>query len=82
MTDTHTAPAPARPDNLFGVCHAIGEAFGFNPIYLRLLVVLGLLLNFELALLIYAGAGIAVLVASLLTRGGNARSAAMPLAVR
>ncbi|TMJ11209.1 MAG: PspC domain-containing protein [Alphaproteobacteria bacterium] len=26
-----------RPDTMFGVCQAIGEDFGFNPIYLRLI---------------------------------------------
>ena len=27
----------AREDTLLGVCHAIGEDFGFNPLYLRIL---------------------------------------------
>jgi phage shock protein PspC (stress-responsive transcriptional regulator) len=27
----------ARDDTLLGVCHAIGEDFGFNPLYLRIL---------------------------------------------
>jgi phage shock protein C len=27
----------AREDTLFGVCFALGEDFGFNPLYLRLL---------------------------------------------
>ena len=26
----------AREDTLLGVCHAIGEDFGFNPLYLRI----------------------------------------------
>jgi phage shock protein PspC (stress-responsive transcriptional regulator) len=26
----------ARDDTLLGVCHAIGEDFGFNPLYLRI----------------------------------------------
>ena len=28
---------PFRSDTILGVCEAIGEDFGFNPIYLRLL---------------------------------------------
>lgn len=75
MTDPSTTPVPAQRDNLFGICHAIGEAFGFDPIYLRLIVVLGLLLNFELTLLLYFGAGLAVLAANLLTRGGRGHRA-------
>lgn len=31
-----TAHQDARPDNLFGVCNALGEDFGFNPLWLRL----------------------------------------------
>ena len=27
----------AREDTLLGICHAIGEDFGFNPLYLRIL---------------------------------------------
>ena len=75
MTDLSTASVPAQRDNLFGICHAIGEAFGFDPIYLRLIVVLGLLLNFELTLLLYFGAGLAVFLANLLTRGGRGHRA-------
>jgi len=60
-------PAPER-DNLFGICHAIGEAFGVNPLYLRVAVVIGMLLAFETTLIIYAGAGVAVLSARLLNR--------------
>lgn len=34
-----TNPATAsyhQPDNLLGICHRIGEDFGFNPLWLRL----------------------------------------------
>ncbi|HEX8625396.1 MAG TPA: PspC domain-containing protein [Allosphingosinicella sp.] len=33
----------ARDDTLLGACYAIGEDFGFNPLYLRLLFAFGLL---------------------------------------
>lgn len=31
-----TVPTDAPKDNLFGVCNALGEDFGFNPLWLRL----------------------------------------------
>ena len=67
--------APAR-DNLLGVCHAIGDTFGFNPLYLRLALLVGVMLNAEIAVAAYAVAGIAVLVAKLATRssGKNANT--------
>jgi phage shock protein PspC (stress-responsive transcriptional regulator) len=34
---TSAASAFAREDTLFGICFALGEDFGFNPLYLRLL---------------------------------------------
>ena len=35
----------AREDTLLGVCHAIGEDFGFNPLYLRILFAIVLFLS-------------------------------------
>lgn len=35
-----TASVIARDDTLFGVCFALAEDFGFNPLYLRLLLAL------------------------------------------
>lgn len=34
MTD-HAAASPKK-DNLFGICNAVGEDLGFNPLWLRL----------------------------------------------
>jgi phage shock protein PspC (stress-responsive transcriptional regulator) len=31
-----TTPLPLRNDTLLGVCEAIGQDFGFNPLWLRL----------------------------------------------
>ena len=31
-----TIPLPLRNDTLLGVCEAIGQDFGFNPLWLRL----------------------------------------------
>jgi phage shock protein PspC (stress-responsive transcriptional regulator) len=53
-------------DDLLGICHATAQTFGFDPIVLRVLLMLGLLLDFEAAVLAYAVLGLAVLAASLL----------------
>jgi len=36
MTMTDQTPLPLRNDTILGVCEAIGQDFGFNPIWLRL----------------------------------------------
>lgn len=67
MTDTTTINAPAAPrDNLFGVCAALGEDFGFNPLWLRLGFAVALLFSLEKVLLTYAALGVLVLVSRLL----------------
>ena len=70
-----TAPAAAPRENLFGICHALGETFGFNPLYLRLVLLIGVMVNPEAALGAYFAAGIAVTVAKLATRSGSKRAA-------
>ena len=65
MTDT-PAPAPAAKDNLFGVCAAIGEDFGFDPIYLRVGFAVALLFSLEAVLAAYAALGLVVLVSRLI----------------
>jgi phage shock protein C len=35
-TMTNQTPLPLRNDTILGVCEAIGQDFGFNPIWLRL----------------------------------------------
>ena len=62
-----TAPSAPR-DNLLGVCHAMGDTFGFNPLYLRLAFLVVVMLNAAIAVGIYFVAGIAVLAAKLATR--------------
>lgn len=62
-------------DNLFGICHALGDIFGFNPLFLRVALLVGVMLNAEYALVAYFAAGIAVLVAKLATRSSSKRAA-------
>ena len=63
--------APIARDNLLGVCHAIGDTFGFNPLYLRLVLLVCVMLNAEIAIAAYAVGGIAVLAAKLATRSSK-----------
>lgn len=59
-------PAPAaHQDNLFGVCAAIGEDFGFNPLWLRIAFACGLLFSLEGVIAAYAALGVVVLVSRL-----------------
>jgi phage shock protein C len=60
--------APVHADNLLGICNAIGETFGFNPIYLRLALISGLLFSAQLTIGFYLLAGVAVATAHLFTR--------------
>jgi len=49
-----------REDTMFGVCFALGQDFGFNPTYLRILFALGLFWSLPGALVAYAGFGLLV----------------------
>ena len=61
--------APHAPhDNLFGICHAIGETFGFNPLILRVSLLIAVMANAEATLIAYAVGGVAVLTAKIATR--------------
>ena len=72
--DAPAAPAArtgnvlARDDTFLGVCEALGEDFGFNPIYLRIALGVGLLWNPLAMIGVYLAAGIVVLVSRLLVR--------------
>lgn len=58
--------APASRDNLLGICHAIGEDFGFNPIFLRIPLAASVIWNPLIAIGTYFGLGAVVLVSRLL----------------
>ena len=54
-------PSPfARDHTFFGVCEALGEDLGFNPVFLRIAFAIGLFLNPVAALALYAGLGLLV----------------------
>lgn len=55
-----------RPDKLFGICEAVGEQLGFNPIYLRIALI-GLLFFGPLYMVgTYVALGIVVGISHLL----------------
>lgn len=62
------APQPSvrQEDNIFGVCAALGQDFGFNPLWLRLAFGAALLFNPVAVISTYAVAGIIVAVSRLL----------------
>ena len=52
----------ARDDTLFGVSAALGEDFGFNPVFLRAMFALSLFWNPVAAVGAYAGLGALVAI--------------------
>ena len=56
----------ARDDTLLGVCQAIGDDLGFNPLWLRMALATGLLWNPTVMVAIYAGLGVVVLASRLM----------------
>jgi phage shock protein PspC (stress-responsive transcriptional regulator) len=57
---TDLIPVYARDHTLLGVCEALGEDIGFNPVYLRILLSVGLFFSPWGALALYAGLGLLV----------------------
>lgn len=50
----------ARDHTIFGVCEALGEDLGFNPVFLRVPLAVCLLLNPWAVVATYAGLGLLV----------------------
>ena len=69
---------PLRPHTIFGVCEAIGEDFGFNPVFLRVPLAAGVLWSPTMVLAIYFGLGAVVLASRLLFPAAKARDEAQP----
>lgn len=68
-----------RDDTFLGVCQAIADDFGFNPIYLRLAFALPLLYAPVTVLAAYLGLGMVVLGARLVSPNPRfARAEAQP----
>jgi phage shock protein C len=65
-----------REDTLFGVCEALGEDLGFNPLWPRIALALGLL--WDPLAMIYAYLGLAVIVLATRLIFPNPRAAVRP----
>jgi phage shock protein PspC (stress-responsive transcriptional regulator) len=57
MTMTNQTPLPLRHDTILGVCEAIGQDFGFNPIWLRLAFIAPIFVAPMAAIAAYLGLG-------------------------
>ena len=55
-----TTPLPLRNDTILGVCEAIGEDFGFNPLWLRLVFIAPLFVQPVLTIAAYVALGVVV----------------------
>ena len=59
-TMTNQTPLPLRHDNILGVCEAIGQDFGFNPLWLRLAFIAPIFFAPMAAIATYLGLGLIV----------------------
>ena len=75
---THTAK-PAEWRNLFGVCAALGEDVGFDPLWLRIALSVGVIWNWQAIAVLYAALAAVVLVSRVLIRDPKPVAAAVPL---
>jgi phage shock protein C len=71
-SDERKSDKPAR-DSIFGVCAALASDFGFNPLWLRLAIGAGLMVNMEAALAAYVVLGVIVLISRLAAPDAKAR---------
>lgn len=53
---------PLRSHTILGVCEAIGEDFGFNPIFLRAPLAASVILDPKIAIGVYLALGLIVLI--------------------
>jgi phage shock protein PspC (stress-responsive transcriptional regulator) len=72
----------SRRDTFFGICEAVGQDFGFNPLYLRLAFIAPLFFFPVQSFAAYFGLGLIVLASRLLFPAGRtaAARAALPVA--
>jgi phage shock protein PspC (stress-responsive transcriptional regulator) len=57
---------PLRSHTIFGVCEAIGEDFGFNPVFLRIPFAASVIYSPTMAIAVYFALGAFVLASRLL----------------
>jgi phage shock protein C len=59
-------PLPLRSHTILGICEAVGEDFGFNPVLLRIPFAASVVYSPMLAIGAYLGLGLVVLASRLL----------------
>lgn len=62
---TQTGPLATPKDNLLGICNAVGEDFGFDPLWLRLALGAAFVLQPVGVVIAYLALGLVVLVSRL-----------------
>lgn len=73
-----------RRDTFFGICEAIGQDFGFNPLWLRLALIAPLFFFPVQTFMAYFGLGVIVLASRLLfpaKKAAAAATTAQPVAI-
>ena len=78
METQNQVALPMRPHTILGVCEAVGEDFGFNPVLLRIPFAAGVLWSPTMVLAIYFAVGAAVLASRLLFPKAKSVSADVP----
>jgi phage shock protein C len=74
---TRYTPLPLRDHTILGVCEAIGEDFGFNPVWLRVPLAAGVLVSIQYSIGAYLLLGLVVLASRLLFPRPNLQPAAV-----
>jgi len=64
-TQVNQTPLPLRSHTILGVCEAIGEEFGFNPVYLRIPFAASVIYSPTMAIATYLLLGLGVMVSRL-----------------
>ena len=72
---------PLRSHTILGVCEAVGEDFGFNPVLLRIPFAASVVYSPTLAIAAYLGLGLVVLASRLLFPRPKAAVSAQPQVV-
>lgn len=70
-----------RDDTFLGVCQALGEDFGFNPVWLRIAFALPVIYAPLAVIAVYLALGIVVLLSRLLAPPPKRKLAAQPVEV-
>src|SRR4029434_10490479 len=60
MIMTNQTPLPLRNDTILGVCEAIGQEFGFNPLWLRFAFIAPMSFSITLTVAVYLALGLVV----------------------